>query len=220
LLGLALSLGLVAVAKADEKKPTEIKGWGTVLDPDGDCSIAADKGKLTLKVPGSLHDLHGGKVNAPRVWQEVEGDFVAQVKVTSDWKPGASLPTASTAPYNGAGLLVWDSEKHHVRWERNLWLREGQKSWSYLGPIHTKDDRAVLPKDSQEEFFKGRSTWLRLERAGGKLTASISHDGKEWTETGVVMAEFPKPVRVGVAAINSSAGEFMVEFEEFELSKK
>src|SRR5262245_57498798 len=141
-IGFAAGLGLVAAALGDEKKPTEIKGWGTVIDPDGDCSITEDKGKVTIKVPGSHHDLYVRKLNAPRVLREVEGDFVAQVKVTADWKPGARLPKVSTVPYNGAGLLVWDSEKHFVRWERSVMIHgtpDMPRYRSYTTPLENKD---------------------------------------------------------------------------------
>src|SRR5262245_56616033 len=97
MLGLSACLCLVT-ARADDKKPREIKGWGEATDPDGECKIEEKKGKLTIKVPGSLHDLFPGqkdekkRFNAPRVLREVEGDFVAYVKVTADWKPGGKNP--------------------------------------------------------------------------------------------------------------------------------
>src|SRR5262249_1906613 len=181
--------------------------------------IREDKGKVTIKVPGSHHDLYRKKLNAPRVLQEVEGDFVAQVKVTADWKPGARLPETSTVPYNGAGLLVWDSAKHYVRWERNVLMQRTTAS-SYVGPLHWKDGSETRPKVSREEFFKGRSTWLRVERASDKLTTYVSHDGKQWMETGALTPAFPKTVRVGIVAIHNTAAELVVEFEEFKVSKK
>jgi len=49
------------------------------------------------------------------------------------------------------------------------------------------------------------------------ITTSISHDGKEWTKTGELETEFPKKIRVGVHAINSSDAEFLVEFEDFQV---
>ncbi len=209
--------------KADDKKPKEIKGWGEVTDPDGDCKIEAKDGKLTIKVPGSVHDLFPGqkdekkRFNAPRVLREIEGDFVAYVKVTADWKPGGKNAESNTQPYNGAGLLLWGPEGEFVRLERNVWMAE-EMAVSYTAPLYYREARQVGDaKPSREEFYKDRSTWLRLERDGGKVTTSISHDGKDWEKTGELDTELPKKVHVGVHAINSSDGGFVVEFDDFQV---
>src|SRR5262249_54041652 len=95
-----------------ETKPRKIMGWGTVVDPDGDCNVKGEGSKLTITVPGTLHDLFPRQAdpkkrnNAPRVVQEIKGDFMVTVKVSADWKPGDRLRGAITAPYHGAGLLL------------------------------------------------------------------------------------------------------------------
>src|SRR2546423_6048182 len=43
-----LSAGLIlSSTRADDKKSQTIKGWRTVVDPDGDCRVTEDNGKLT-----------------------------------------------------------------------------------------------------------------------------------------------------------------------------
>jgi hypothetical protein len=203
-----------------------LAAWGQVVDPNGDCTITENDGKLTIKVPGTLHDLNPGETDpkkrntAPRVLREVQGDFVLTVKVTADWKPGNKLPSATTQPYNGAGLLVWGSNLDFVRLERNVWVSPKGR-FSYRTPIYCVQGRPSNQfRSGRDEFFKGRSTWLKVERTGEKITTSISHDGKEWTETAVLTTKFPESVRVGVEAINSSDKEFVVEFEEFKIASK
>ena len=68
-----------------------IQTWGDVVDPDGDCKIKFENGGLALEVPGTLHDLttEMDKVNAPRIVQEIHGDFVARVKVGGEFQPTA-----------------------------------------------------------------------------------------------------------------------------------
>src|SRR5262249_23157186 len=108
-----LVLAGMSESRGGDKKSQEIKGWGQVSDPDADGTVPENKGKLTIKVPGSLHDLYPlqqdakKRFNAPRVLQAVKGDFVVTVKVAADWKPGDRRPGSSSFPYNGAGLLVW-----------------------------------------------------------------------------------------------------------------
>ena len=98
--GLALiAAGLLAAP------PTAIKGWGQAADPDGDCGFEARDSKLTIQVPGTLHDLvaDSGHVNAPTVPSPVRGEFIAMVKsaATSTRAPSPTCRTAS--PIMGPG---------------------------------------------------------------------------------------------------------------------
>lgn len=216
-LGLVVALGLSVFASSEDKKPQEIKGWGTVTDSEGDCTVKEEKGKLTITVPGTKpHDLHpggfAGRMGAPRVLREIEGDFTATVKVTGDFdppKPG----------FHGAGLLLWSDAKTLVRLERNrYWSGNPVRQFSYP-PLfeYFKDGKYqnTDPKPTDEEFFKGKSTYLRLERAGDKLTAFYSHDRKEWTTVKEITVDLKAKVQVGVAVVNTAKKDFTAEFEEF-----
>src|SRR5258707_763187 len=77
------------VVYADEKPALTIKGWGDVIDPDKDCQVRLDDGKVIVKVPGSAHDFAGElqRWNAPRVLSEVKGDFILDVQVSGEFKP-------------------------------------------------------------------------------------------------------------------------------------
>src|SRR2546430_2558343 len=81
--------GRAGAAAVREEKPRTLKGWGKITDADGDCTVKARKGMVTIKVPGGTHDLNRAiGMNGPRVLKEVEGDFTDQVKVTGDFDPG------------------------------------------------------------------------------------------------------------------------------------
>ena len=127
-------------------------------------------------------------------------------------------PTATNYQYIGAGLEVWDSGQQHLRLERNVMNNPTLGMICYTTPLYDRGGKRVNSwKTGKAEFFQGPSTWLRVERAGQKVTTSISPDGKAWTETGVLATEFPKKVHVGILAINCSTGKFVVEFEGFKV---
>ena len=210
-------LGLTTDAKAAETPNKTLAGWSTITDPDNDCQI---KSTLTITVPDTNHDLNPRRgMNAPRLLKKVKGDFAVQVKVTSDFNPG-DTSTGPGRPFNGAGLLIWQDENNFLRLERNAyWVsklllcypplieywRDGKYSGVNSNPT------------SADEFFKGRSTWLKLQRQGERMTASFSHDGDEWTVAREFKVDFPDEVSVGIAALNTSNSAFCVEFEAFEI---
>jgi regulation of enolase protein 1 (concanavalin A-like superfamily) len=216
---------LVAPATAEERKTETLKGWGQIIDPDSDCLFREAKGKLEVTVPGTAHDLNGGfqQYNAPRVLQEVEGDFILQVKVSGDFKPGDTASAPGRYAFNGAGLILWESEKNYIRLERNIWVTPEGKTFCFP-PLfeHWKDGQYMKtnPEHTEEPFFKDRFTYLRLERRGDKIQAAVSHEGREWMSLKAITVELPKKVRVGVAAINTSKRPFTVEFEELKLTIK
>jgi hypothetical protein len=216
-----ITICLVAeAARADDKQPRAIAGWGSVVDPDADCTIKAENGKLTVTVPSTHHNLNPALAsNAPRVLQEVVGNFTATVKVTGEFKPGEKATKPRGYPFNGAGLLIWNDAKNCVRLERNIWWIPEEGLHACYPPLleYYRDGEYLNtnPPGTTDEFFKGRSTYLRLERKGDKVAASYSHDGKEWTAVKEISVELPQKVQVGVAAVNSSDKTFTVEFEDF-----
>ena len=160
------------------------------------------------------------RFNAPRLWQTMEGDFSVEVRVTADWTLGPALSTGQNA--FAAGLVVWDSEKQYLRHERILFRhrRLGTVN-TFVPPIYDRNNARLSPIEIVEsDYFKGRSTWLRLERSGQTISTSISHDGQNWKSTGTVTTEFPHTVQIGVHAINASGREFAAEFEEFSMTPK
>lgn len=201
----------------DEPKdePKKLSGWGAVVNPSRECTVRADEGALVMRLPAGVHDLWAGRkdeskrFNAPRVLREVEGDFVARVKVTTDGPPRLDVF------YQGAGLVIWDSEAQYVRLERNFCINNKGEAFSFTCPLYDRDGKRLSKVTAAVRFFRGRSTWLRLERTGQRVAASFSHDGEAWTEPHVVVTALPRSVRVGVHAINNSDAAFVARFEDF-----
>ena len=160
--------------------------------------------------------------SALRVLREVEGDFTAQVKVSGQFNPGNKAAPPQQNAFNGAGLLLWDSEQNYLRLERNIWVTAEGDRYSYAPLVEYWQNGQNLTDISAQpaSFFRGRSTSLRLTRRGDEIRVAVSHDGAVWTDGRTVAARFPKKVRVGVAAINTSKKPFTVEFSEFKVSEQ
>lgn len=194
-------------------------GWGQLIDPDGDCAAKVENGRLMFTVIGR-HDVSDdvqGIMNAPRVLQEIEGDFVAFVKVGGEFKPAGPSTFDIHLPYNGGGLFIWQDEKNYVRLERAAVEVKGQIV-EYLNFQQQKGGR--IETNRFELGLKRERVQLRLERRNGRLYASATYDHQVWQGYPPLEAELPGKLQIGVAAISTSAAPFTPEFSEFELYRR
>lgn len=215
------------VAHAGSNSIRTIPGWGRVIDPDGDCTVTDDDGTITVTVPGTTHDLcsyHSiyKKRNAPRILQEVAGDFTVEVKVTGAFDPGKNATLPETDPLNGAGLLLWANDENFLRLERNVWTTPhgGHSSYQPLFQYWRNDKDLTPNTPSSKPFSQGHSSYLRLTRQGNQVRAAVSNNGVDWTETHPITVQFPKTIKVGVDAINTSKQPFTVEFTKLKVIER
>jgi RNA polymerase sigma factor (sigma-70 family) len=211
----------------DEKKadkPGEksaFKGWGSAIDPDGDCKFTVEKGKLTITVPGKDHDLgvERKRMNAPRVLREIEGDFIVQVKVSGTFKP-VDPDTDQRAAFQGAGLLVLDDDNNYLRLERASFIRDGTTYHYGSWELRKNAEVENFASPSDYPIEDGTDVYLRIERHGENLHGAISKDGVTWNYVSPTKAVFEKKVKVGVAGVNTSKQEFTPQFSEFKLFRE
>ena len=191
-------------------------GWDKPVDPDGDCKIAPDKEALTIEAPGKRHDLTGeGAMNAPRLLRDVTGDFTIQVRVAGDLKPAGPSTAPGGLPFEGAGLVLMADDKTFVRLERAAVDRNGATD-PYVNWEVRADGRqqwASTAKLNPED----QTVYLRLRRLGDRIFPGYSVDGKTWTEMPSQALAILATVKVGVAAVTSSAGTFRPKFDDFRL---
>jgi RNA polymerase sigma factor (sigma-70 family) len=213
-----------AVGRADARESPDfqapaarriLKGWGEVIDPDGDCTIDLKDGRLTIRVPGRLHGLDAevNKLNAPRVLREIEGDFIADLKVDGAIKPAGPSTSPNALPFLGAGLVLWSDEGNYIRLERAVILR-GDQLMSYA-LFEERRDRRRVPPGGGIGVPDGTATVLRLERKGNQVTAQVGPDGLQWRAFPPRIVRMPARVKLGVAAISSSGAPFTFSLEGF-----
>jgi regulation of enolase protein 1 (concanavalin A-like superfamily) len=196
-----------------------IPGWGSAIDPDGDCQIDVKDKVLSITVPGTLHDLNADidKYNAPRVLREVTGDFMMQVKIVGEFKPGSTSTNSKSFPYNGAGLFVWRDSDNFIRLERGAIIGRGGKP----GTFATFEEREGGSTGAQHNGpLTPGTAYLQMARRGKTIYGAVSKDGKNWTALRPIDTVWPAKLKVGVNAINSGNEAFVVRFEDFKLQNK
>jgi regulation of enolase protein 1 (concanavalin A-like superfamily) len=191
--------------------PPAIKGWGQADDPDGDCRFEARDSKLTIRVPGTPHNLvaDGGQLNAPRVLSSARGEFIVMVRAAGDVHPGPEPSVPDSLPYNGTGLLLWVDRDNYIRLERAGLIQQGAYI-SYANFEHFSGGRRTF---SQGLEIQNLPTTLRLERRGGTVYASVSQDGATWNSFRTLEVTLPEEMKLGVAAVNTSTKPFAGELE-------
>ena len=211
---LIVASGLISVASvADDRRPSRLlKGWGQVVDPDDDCPVKEEGGKLMVHVPGKAHDFASelGRWNAPRVLSTLRGDFVLEVKVGGPLKPADQSTIEERRPYVGAGLLLVKDTNNFISLHRGTVYLDG-KYRRYANFELRRDAEMVISRS--EIDLDGRDTYLRLERRGKQVFALASQDGFTWKSYEPIDVDFPDELKGGVVAVSSSKGPFTCSFE-------
>jgi regulation of enolase protein 1 (concanavalin A-like superfamily) len=217
----SFTMGTTIVKKSGPRtdfEGKELEGWGTLIDPDGDCDVQVEGKALVMNVPGTLHDLNADidKYNAPRILREVEGDFQMTVKVVGEFKPGAGSNRRGGLPFNGGGLFVWRDSDNFIRLERGAVMRNGK-----VGVFSIFEEREGGSSGAQHNGpLAPGTTHLKLERRGGRIYGFTSKDGKRWVPLKPIDTVWGPELKIGLDAINSSDAPFTVRFENFSVKTK
>lgn len=213
--------GLVAAKDTDETTSAgqTLSGWGEAVNPDNDCKIMGDPGRLLVTVPGTPHDFAAelGRWNAPRVMTRVKGDFIVQVRVSGELSPGNQSTADQRRAYQGGGLLLVADDRNHISLQKGA-LLNGDGVRRYANFEARKDGKAGPSRNGME--LEIRPTWLRLERHGTRVHALVSEDGVRWKAYDPVEMALPDEVSVGVEAVSSSSRDLLCEFDNFAIFQR
>jgi regulation of enolase protein 1 (concanavalin A-like superfamily) len=197
----------------------ELPGWGRALDPQKDCDFLAEKTRLSLTIKSSRHQQVGATMgtNTPRVVRDVEGDFVATVKVLAEYQPTGPSTNPRAIPFNGAGFILWNDDQNYIRLERAA-LNRNNKVSTYMNFEYFRTGERAL--NSNDSMAPG-DCWIRMERQGGRILGSCSTDGLAWKEAKFFEVAWPEKLKLGLQATTSASNlPWPVTFEEFELKSK
>jgi len=203
-----------------EKGISRPADWSDVIDPDGDCDVVLDgkTNRATVLVPGTAHLLSAeiGRMNAPRILGDIQGDFEIRLKVTGTSHPAGRATTSQYAPYHGAGILLWQNPENYVRLEIAADLRKG-KVFPYA---NFELRRAGLLAVSQGLKIEDDTSYLRLERRGDEVRGAFSPDSEHWTPFSPMIVDLKDRLKVGVVAVNSTSKPLKAGFEELQVTGK
>jgi len=174
------------IVSSDEFDRSTLRSEWQWINPKGDCSyeLSSEPSWLEIRAVSGC-DLWQNNFNAPRLMQEISGDFGIETKMAS---ADEVMPTVG-------GLVVWKDENNFIRFERGI-----QKTYrkNEIGLSGSIDGR-------WNHFGRGmlvsEIVYLRIERIGDTFSAYCSSDGKNWFTCGEVSFHAEDPVQVGIHAI-------------------
>jgi uncharacterized protein (TIGR03067 family) len=200
-----------------------IPGLGTLTDPNGDCQMTGDVTRLTISIPGTDHALvtEQKRMTAPRILQEVSGDFTAQVRISANYPQNTTTIVPGRLPFQGAGLLLWADSDTYIRLE-NAQLkfeREGEThhitypSWElrFAG-------KPLRMGGTMDKMIDSADMTLRITRKGNTVTGAVSADGTEWHELDPVTVKLPETLQIGLVAGHNTTSPIEATFEKFVLT--
>src|SRR5262249_34987401 len=161
-----------------------------------DCRFEHKGDKLTITVPGKGHelDVRQGRLDAPHLVRQAEGDFLVRVRV--------GVTTAG----GRAGLIVRGGDADPVV---PVQLRVLGPGCNVLAVVSRKGGGPALRVGTYDGPPVGVPVWLRLERRGKVGKVAFSEDGKKWALLNVPLAiALPRKVKVGVVAEAAAEATF------------
>ncbi len=187
------------------------------LSNSKDCKADMDAKGITINVPATLHILSPElkTKNAPMMLGDVEGDFVARVKIPGDLRPGTEPVRKLPFTFQGAGLLIWQDANNYLRLERTA---------RTAGPVLVH--RLLLEscsngKPNQPLYLNVPEgpLYLQIARLKGGIHCMFGPDGERFVLIRKLAVEFPEKVKVGISAANAAKKPFQARFEEFRVIK-
>jgi regulation of enolase protein 1 (concanavalin A-like superfamily) len=149
-----------------------------------DAACTAATGCPVFTISGAGLGIGGTADQFTFVYQKLTGDGTVKLRL---------LSLAGTATME-AGLMLRESLSAPARHVAILAAAAGVTVRSRAAAGGTTRALAV-----------SRGSWLRLERAGSVVTASISSDGTQWTVVSAQMQTLPATVYVGIAVTSRTA---------------
>lgn len=213
----AASLAPAAPIPPEDERTKLARLYGVWESPDRGSRFALAGGELRVWLPAQDTVLGptrtGVTNNAPRALREVEGDFVATVRVVV---PAVEGEPKGTAPYRSGGLVAWASATDYVVVRRCSGDVDGYRESVWCDQRHVNGSSFW----AQGLRKTDGATFLRLTRAGDTITAGCSRDGKAWKNSTVAEeVAWGATVKVGVVAENRLGTATEITFDQYTLTR-
>ena len=142
--------------------------WRFQMGRDDAYYKLSEEGGLILHAPHGCDLFPLVNMDAPRLVQELSGDFALEVEIEN-------LPQE---PIQAGGILLWQDDNHFFRFERGL-FGPNELRFGYV----CGEEKPRMIRIGRG-FLDAKSYRLRLERIGNRVRASVKGDKEQWLSCG------------------------------------
>jgi len=212
-----LSEYFTRIVFSDEFDSSILRSEWQWVNPKGDCSYEFNIEPSWLLIRATFGcNLHNNlNFNAPRLIQEISGDFAIEMKMAS----------VDEATMTVGGILVWKDERNYICLERGS-FGIGKATSDQYG----KDEIRLLGSvdGNWDHFGRGMLVsdviYMRIERIDDTLSAYCCQDGENWLTCGEMSFPVDDPIQVGIHVKGNSGlqdmGDTATRFDYFRVFKR
>jgi len=190
----------------DEFDRGQLKKEWWLEDGAGGFSWRQEQGYAAFRAETGNDLFHGTNFDAPRLTQEVAGDFAIETRMHV---------TPKLQEYGG--LLVWKSQDRFLRFEKT------SGSDTFKGDIrferHFWRRRNLIKRISEMRHVN--SLYMRLERIGQIFNAYASGNGINWLDCGTAVMGVGDPISVGIYGLApGNVPATLTQFDYFRIMRR
>ena len=190
----------------DEFDRGQLKSEWWLEDQSGGFSWEQQQGYAEFRAETGNDFFHETNFDAPRLTQEVTGDFAIETRMRV---------TPKLQEYGG--LLVWKSQERFLRFEKT----SGEDA--FKGDIrferHFWRRRNLVKRIS--EMRRVNTLYMRMERIGHIFNAYASDNGINWLDCGTTIMGAGDPISVGVYGLApGKIGATATSFDYFRIMRR
>jgi regulation of enolase protein 1 (concanavalin A-like superfamily) len=193
--------------------------WGTRIDPLGVGKVESLGGGEVIKLStmGYTTDYPVGFLdrNAPRLMQEVSGNFTAEVTIQPIYNASPTWDRDNSKIQQSAAILVEAGNTNHFRMET---LLQGADLKKHIRECMVKTLAEWNYYREAAAFDPNKPVMLRISRHGDEFTAAWKQAGIDWQVSPThLCSHWPKSVKVGLFVSNRCVKSFSAVFSGYEI---
>jgi hypothetical protein len=216
-----LASAVVLAAPVPKAQPKLEDVFGAITDPKGECKFEMSKdGSLTITVPTKHPPLDPGTgtVRPPLLGKNVEGDFVATVKVTVGVPKTAGKTGRAAKPAVFAGLTVVSADDPKTGGTIGAVVRRAGDEWAGEWLECHRYPKGSGATESGRELKPDAAVHVRLTRSGDRVVTEMSEDGTKWDPFSTFyLPGVTGPMTVGPTAFGCIDQAFTATISQFEI---
>lgn len=193
--------------------------WGKLINPLGVGSLDASLEKDQIRVTASAYPIDYGdsflERYAPRMMQQVTGDFTAEVTVAPQFSASPSWSGNAGDILQASGLVLEAGQSNNLKLATIL---HGGKLQNHIRAYISRSADFEYTDSENNSFDAKKTVTLRITRHGDEFTTAWKQEGLDWQENSSQFCrQWPKSLHVGLYVTNLCVKPFSAIFSNFEI---